>query len=1347
MKADFVFIQVTISVFIFYLGLGESKVLHILPSPNVPCLEDPCLTLTQLATNMSCLDDISTELVFSEGNHTINSKFAVSNVGELVLILNSSSNSSSQANIICYQNASFKFANMQSLHVKGLVFIGCGNNMVMSVNRLIVEMSSFVGQNGTGTALQIIKTNATIVSSYFSANTLGSRCLVLFEYHISSPFIGGAIVAYLSNVTITKSSFTSNKANLGGAIFAYYSDISITSSSFIDNQVTPYTHTYKYSHCSRSSRMLLWIDQEAMKNRLDVKKISDEGMFYLASVIATFNTTTFVHDSLFHNNTGVCGGAMSIFQNSSAIIYNSEFSRNSATQFGGVLVVGFASVIIHNCSFNNSYAKQGGVIKVGHSAVNISHSRFRGNEAYYTGGVLRLDQSSQLHVYNCVFIENQAYAGGVVADKTATSLTFVDNVFSNNTAIGTGGVIFTVQSQIYFQGVCYLSDNYARTGGAMHLTKSEVNVYKELTVTSNVANHTGGGIYIHHSNLNCHHGSTLTISGNNANINGGGIIAINSLITMFCDSNFDEQASLRFHENMAPKGGGICLESYSQIYIFKTHSDVSNVNLKFTSNQAVYGEAIYVSDDTYFEVCSSHAAECFIQIVTPQSRTDYNLISNLTTVEFTQSNSTNSLLFGGLLDRCFIDRFAEIVIEQKRQVLSRSSEHIDGVTFLKMVSNLNNTDTIISTPIRICFCTPSNQTNCSYTPPDFYVKKGEKFNVSLVAVDQVNHTMMNVTIHGYLKYAESSLDPGQTTQETKVGCTNLTFSIASPHSPEQLILYAEGPCRNASHSQKRVNVSFLPCECPRGFQATSTESIKCECSCDPKLELYVSGCNSTTTLLARDSSAWISYYDSGSNSNSSGYLIYPYCPLDYCLPKYPNVQINLNTVNGADAQCANNRSGILCGLCKSGLSLSCGSSRCLPRPKHWYLNFIGMCILLIFTGVFLVASLMFLNITVAVGTINGLIFYSNIIDANSNTFPSTKYISIMTSLLNVKIEIDTCFFEGMDTFWKTWFQLAFPTYLIILVIIVIILSNHSMRFSQLIAKKNPVATLATLILLSYTTFLRNTISILSFADLHYPDGSHRRVWLPDASIDYLRGRHIALFLVAIFILVLGIAYTCILFSWQWLLRYQDKAFLLWVRSNKLRHFLEPYHAPYKFKYRYWTGLLLFVRVALYLVFALNVSGDPRINLLAIILMVGGILFYKGHLGRIYWTNTVDTIEMVCYFNICSYSAIQLFLQHAEISHKQTVNYAAYISGAVTSILLLSVVVYHGYSVLCTWCLQSKWSNLDKECNHAIMNTPVVKDLSSDIERQPNCDSINSPRIMDDVVSLASTDSATPLLDD
>ena len=134
------------------------------------------------------------------------------------------------------------------------------------------------------------------------------------------------------------------------------------------------------------------------------------------------------------------------------------------------------------------------------------------------------------------------------------------------------------------------------------------------------------------------------------------------------------------------------------------------------------------------------------------------------------------------------------------------------------------------------------------------------------------------------------------------------------------------------------------------------------------------------------------------------------------------------------------------------------------------------------------------------------------------------------SWLNLELGLDTCFFPGMDAYWKTLLQLAFPMYVIFLVVMVIIISEHSTKFARLIAKKNPVATLATLILLSYTKFLNTVITSLSFAILSYPDGSYHVVWLPDATFPYLRGKHIVLFIIAVVILLIGTLYTCLLYT-------------------------------------------------------------------------------------------------------------------------------------------------------------------------------------------------------------------------
>ena len=423
---------------------------------------------------------------------------------------------------------------------------------------------------------------------------------------------------------------------------------------------------------------------------------------------------------------------------------------------------------------------------------------------------------------------------------------------------------------------------------------------------------------------------------------------------------------------------------------------------------------------------------------------------------------------------------------------------------------------------------------------------------------------------------------------------------------------------------------------------------------------------------------WITYVYS-TNASSSGYVIYPHCPLDYCRP---NVSVNLNKANGSDdSQCANNRSGTLCGACKPGLSLSLGSSRCIQCSSEWHKTFPAMLAIALVVGILLVALILVFNLTVAVGTLNALIFYANILGANGGTLMSSssnKFPSLFISWLNLEVGFDVCFFEGMDTYSKTWLQLAFPSYVICLVVVIIIVSDKSVKFSQLLAKRNPVATLATLILLSYTMFLRTTIAVLSFAKLNYPDGSARWVWLHDGTVEYLNGKHIALFLAAIVILFVGVVFTSLIFFWPWLLHCQNVFIFRWARSLKLHHFMAPYHAPYNVNRRYWTGLLLFTRVSLYLVFALNTRSDPGVNLLAITILTSSIMFLRARVGRIYLNNVTDWIEMMCYSNAAIFSAVQLYLLKA--GNKQAIDAAAYVNGAIILVLFVIAILYHMWRV-------------------------------------------------------------------
>ena len=318
-----------------------------------------------------------------------------------------------------------------------------------------------------------------------------------------------------------------------------------------------------------------------------------------------------------------------------------------------------------------------------------------------------------------------------------------------------------------------------------------------------------------------------------------------------------------------------------------------------------------------------------------------------------------------------------------------------------------------------------------------------------------------------------------------------------------------------------------------------------------------------------------------------------------------------------------------------------------------------------------------LNLTVAVGTLNGIIFYAHIVAANSKIlfpFSEPNFATVIVSWLNMELGVDACFFQGMDAYWKSWLQLAFPTYVIFLVVLVIIVSEHSIRFAHLIGKRNPMAVLTTLILLSYAKLLHTIIAAFSFATLEYPNGSQHTLWLPDATVGYFSGKHIALFIAAVFIFMTGVVYTILLFSWQWLLRYQEKPILCWVRNQKLCQFLEPYHAPYTFGQRYWTGLLLLIRVMLYIVSAINVSGNPRLALVSTITLVGFLPLLKGFLAiRVYKIVPIDIIEMTVYFNLMMLSAFSWYSLETDQLTRAAV---AYTSASITSVLLVAVLFYH-----------------------------------------------------------------------
>ena len=255
-------------------------------------------------------------------------------------------------------------------------------------------------------------------------------------------------------------------------------------------------------------------------------------------------------------------------------------------------------------------------------------------------------------------------------------------------------------------------------------------------------------------------------------------------------------------------------------------------------------------------------------------------------------------------------------------------------------------------------------------------------------------------------------------------------------------------------------------QCPLGFVFNQGSQT---CICHSKFQQYEI---INTQTVYRRSPLWIN--TTFLNETYTQVLVHSHCPFDYC--KNGIIQLNMEH---PDEQCALSRSGVLCGSCQQNLSHVLGTSNCKECSSHFLL----LIPVFIVAGIALAVFLMLLNLTVSVGTINGLIFYANIVRANQAIFfphgTNNQFLSIFIAWLNLDLGIETCFYSGLDAYANTWLQFLFPVYIWIIVVLIIVSSHYSTTAAKL-SGRNAVQVLATLFLLSYAKMLRVTITAFSF---------------------------------------------------------------------------------------------------------------------------------------------------------------------------------------------------------------------------------------------------------------------------
>ena len=786
----------------------------------------------------------------------------------------------------------------------------------------------------------------------------------------------------------------------------------------------------------------------------------------------------------------------------------------------------------------------------------------------------------------------------------------------------------------------------------------------------------------------------------------------NSTALSIVDSNVLLSGQSIFSNNSGVNGGAIKICDSSYMYI-KNHSSVV-----FEGNSASNaGGAIFAQ-----QRCLETAPSCFFQPLVQDftKLSDFgNTISMSLTFINNKAGNAGNAIYGGAVDVCYT--FQHFIDKSNKR-----SYYLSGQVFDK-IFNTSAEDPdkdISSNPSGVCLC--DNKTmrprcdryNKLMTLEPKY--PGEVFQVMAVTVGQrsgFSPAVVNGIVIDQAGENQSEILKQLTTTPLRK-CSWLKYSVHTDKPTVTFNLTVQQTNPEAygfyyRYHYPRIVVPLKPC--PWGFNLHRDTEGMMSCQCHHTLKEHGINCNLTAGYLTRSDTKWVGFdwsefksykefrqschnmiNSTPSNPSCRNVVVSTLCPYDYC--DHSMVDI---TATSIDQQCNFDRSGIMCGACKDGLSAMFGGSRC-KRCKND--NIILLIILFILAGIFLVFILILLNLTVTEGTINGLVFYMNIIQVNKPLyFPAggiSYGIRILTAIVawfNLDLGISVCFYSGMDTYAKTWLQFVFPVYIWLIVVIIIILSRKFLLIQRLIGK-NAVKILATLFLLSMAKLGRAIIAVLTYTSIKYPSGQKVNIWSPDGNMEFLHGKHIPLFLVGVAFLILILFYTFLVMFNMCLQRVPSKGpFKLIYR---LKPFFDAYTGPYKTRYRFWTGLLLLTRCVLFTLFSLSALNRLRLKLMLTILTSLLFLSLMASFYGVYRRLYLNLLEILAFLNLGVVSSLACFL-----SGDNNTVFVSAMSVIIAFITFVVVIFFHSYR-------QIRSSKILRKFLSSISRTSSSEDLVS-----------------------------------
>ena len=913
-----------------------------------------------------------------------------------------------------------------------------------------------------------------------------------------------------------------------------------------------------------------------------------------------------------------------------ALVENSLFMKNRAGYGGGANVEIFTAVFDSHVMFRGCNFTNNGPDNVDHVIDTSVDYVTVGSGIGFISDILQpsfnrsVDIDPDIDLVPCTvniiqsnFIENYAYSGGAI---------FIISLY----APLLGG---TLQEELRIES-CVFERNLGVVGGAVYAHEWKQSpfqqgldiVFHDVTFDSNIVHGTNAvsatvlkSAVIDILSLN------VTFSGENfiRNSEGTGLSGSSSTI-IFKDS-------IEFYNNQGSYGGALRLEAESFLLLN------DNTHIVFRENVGtIFGGAVYVSYTTvspslsqvdcsfYFGPLNFH---CFSTIHSNcPDITKYN-----TTVRFEKNTAPlGGMVYGSTLEAC----------PWAKRLIQTYAPNNSNLTLFEIFYKADIGELNFTSPFS--FDKPPNSTaevststgRIVVNASEIIAVPGQTLEIGIQALDKFNRSVPTIlttlpslagsqnitTLMGGSDYYLLQQESNDLNNNTVPA--NLTFFGNENVDKMNISLFSL-----LSLSQTQFTITLT--NCTEGFTYVE-ERHACECS--DVFDNTTIECNDNDFTLVVPTELWV-------GQGPDGVLVVANCHFDFCLNGRRTIQ-----PPNYDQQCQTkyNRSGITCGQCVVGYSLMLGSNRCGKCENRFH--FVALIVVFALLGIILVSALSFLQMTVSEGYLNGMLFYANVLNiylplmTNSNS--NVAFIFILVSFLNLNLGIETCFYDGMDALARTGLYLVFPFYIFLLMFVIVGISSRSARFSNWCTRNGFSASkvFVTLIVMTYSSLLETCIEVLGFDHI----GNHL-LWRMDNNQKYFGGSHIALGLLAIFLL-------CFLLALPFLLLLEGKLFKYRV-FGRYKPLYDAVWAPFRTKYRFWVGLRLLLR-GFPFIFIYFLSRPVNILLLAMFLVA--LLWIQGMLKpfRGFARNAFDTF-FLSNLIILVLGALYFYIYWAQLEIKNT----------------------------------------------------------------------------------------------